>query len=351
MYYSLNSSLTTGPSANIGNSSAYHVDVKFKNQYLEGDWDGIVKMMDTMAQGYADNGQRIEFSNSAVSGKVWNPNLDQDEKIALAKEVIAAHNHSKSIGSMDFYIVDDSEENRFDKAGSTPRDMQLAIPKNGSVEYASADNYGNFAIVKDENGKEIMRMGHGDNAKAVPDNFKATPEFLNAQGLGSQDVAGNTQIPQNSWLNSDASQEKPTGLPTTRQVKTAVDDNGADDTYKMFSEMFTGGQDQDVGGGLFTLLFMMIMTVMGEEPVRGANGELNEEQRRDQLREADDNRTIDIENGQPDLSQGLQSLIDTNSVQPPDTETSLSSSSELLPPLSTPRITASSSLREPVALS
>jgi hypothetical protein len=292
------SGLFTGPSENIGGSSAYHVDIKFVELHAAGDYETIVEMMDAIAEGYKRNGQRMEFCNEGVSGEVWNPDAPMEEKLELARRAIAAHNHSSSTGSMDFYIVNDNEENRFAEAARTDaREMQLVVPPGGRVEYGQADGYGNFVRVLDADGNEVFKMGHGDNSRPVPENFTVTPEMFATQNT----TIAATPPNQNSWLGTPAAQQPPTGLPTEEQVTQNVQEQGAENTYNMFSGLFGDSAQQGGGGGIFMMLFMMIMMAMGKDV--DEERAQTEEGRIEQLREADIQlnmeRGVDVQSPSP----------------------------------------------------
>ena len=60
----------TGPSAKIGGSSDYHIDLKLLQSLPVAE---RVKAVDSLAQQYRSIGREIEFSNAAVSGQRWDP--------------------------------------------------------------------------------------------------------------------------------------------------------------------------------------------------------------------------------------------------------------------------------------
>ena len=97
------SGLFTGPSANIGGSSAYHIDTKISNDLSDTE---AVALFDQIAQGYAAMGREIEFSNRAVAGEIYNVNASLEEKVALLRRASAAHSHSIHADwrSLDYYV-------------------------------------------------------------------------------------------------------------------------------------------------------------------------------------------------------------------------------------------------------
>ena len=151
--------LKTGPSQYIGGSSEYHIDAQFmKNQPME----QKVAMLDQMARGYATQGRKMEFSNQAVSGEVYDPDLPYEDKVKLIERAFGAHSHSRysDRSSIDFYVPS-TEQTRF---GSSSEGAPLLAPsvRGGSMSYGSGGGYGNFVEVKDPDGNVIFRMGHGD---------------------------------------------------------------------------------------------------------------------------------------------------------------------------------------------
>jgi len=156
---SVDTGLKTGPSQYIGGSSEFHIDAQFmKNQPME----QKVAMLDQMARGYAAQGRKMEFSNAAVSGEVYNPDLDYEDKVKLIERAFGAHSHSRysDRNSIDFYVPS-TEQTRY---GSSAEGAPLLAPsiEGGSMSYGSGGGYGNFVEVKDKDGNVIFRMGHGD---------------------------------------------------------------------------------------------------------------------------------------------------------------------------------------------
>lgn len=161
------SGLFTGPSQNIGGSSAYHIDTKFRRTLTD---EQKVGMMDAIASAYAAQGRRIEFSNEAVSGKVWELDLSYAEKAKLLKRAEAAHSHSVYADwtSIDYYVPLNGQ----DRSGPSTQGVEIILPKvpGTTVEYGRAGNYGNFVNILDSAGNPMLKTGHGDNRKPVPAN-------------------------------------------------------------------------------------------------------------------------------------------------------------------------------------
>ena len=151
--------LKTGASQHIGGSSDYHIDTKFSKSLSMED---RVKMMDKLAESYAARGRKIEFSNAAVSGKVWNKNATMEEKLALLQAAQNAHGHSRhsQYDSIDYYIPS-TGETRF---GKSAEGAEILVPtvEGGKVNYGQGGGYGAFITLTDEKGNVILKTGHGD---------------------------------------------------------------------------------------------------------------------------------------------------------------------------------------------
>lgn len=174
------SGLFTGPSANIGGSSDYHIDAKFVRSL---GIDKIVELFDQMAKFYAEQGRQIEFSNAAVSGQVYR--VDDPNRGALLQQAFAAHHSqgrdaARGVYSVDYYIPTVGT----DRFSSSVEGAELAIPSvsGGRVDYASGGGYGNYANVYDAQGNLVMQTGHGDDSRALPSGFS----FQSAIGSGLQ---------------------------------------------------------------------------------------------------------------------------------------------------------------------
>lgn len=183
------SGLFTGPRANIGGSSPNHIDTKISSSLS---WEEIDAYFMQMAQAYESQNRRIEFSNSAVSGQVYDPNADQADRIALLQRAAAAHSHSRTQGfhSFDYYVPLNGDA-RSESANSSSAGVEMMLPtvSGGRVEYGSGGRYGNFANIYDADGRMIIRTGHGDNRRALPQgrDFPTAPP----PGAGGAAQAGN----------------------------------------------------------------------------------------------------------------------------------------------------------------
>jgi hypothetical protein len=157
-----NSGLFTGPSANIGGSSDYHIDTKIPKST---GWDTIDNYFLNMARGYEQQGRVIEFSNAGVAGERYDPSAPQSTRIALLQRAAAAH-APRSEHSWDYYIPLKGE-NRFGKSAEGAEFILPSIP-GGRAEYSSGGNYGNYITVYDSSGRVAYRTGHGDNRRPLP---------------------------------------------------------------------------------------------------------------------------------------------------------------------------------------
>tara|TARA_E500000318_G_scaffold83005_1_gene78514 strand:- start:3412 stop:6411 length:3000 start_codon:yes stop_codon:yes gene_type:complete len=159
-----NTGLKTGKSQYIGGSSDYHIDTKFKSSLS---MEEKVAMMDQLAAGYEAQGRKIEFSNAAISGAVYDPNAQYEEKAALLQKAFEAHNIPRGraidqggFNSIDYYAPL-KDENRF---GSSVKGQDILIPTMGGteVEYHQGGEYGAFVSLTDENDNVLLKTGHGD---------------------------------------------------------------------------------------------------------------------------------------------------------------------------------------------
>ena len=159
------SGLYTGPAATIGSGSAYHIDTKFPTSIS---WEQIDQYFLAMAQGYALNNRRIEFSNRAVSGQVYNPQDPPATRIAMLQRAAAAHAPRPGNHSFDYYVP----LNGTDRWSESVRDVEMILPvvPGGRADYASGGRYGNYVRVYDANGTFIYTTGHGNDTRPVPAN-------------------------------------------------------------------------------------------------------------------------------------------------------------------------------------
>ena len=184
--------LKTGPSSQIGGSSAYHIDSQFKSSLS---MEEKVKMMDDLAAAYAARNRKIEFSNAAVAGQVWDSSASMEAKMALLQKAFAAHQlpRGRTIDQGGFnridYYIPHIDKNRFD---ASAEGAEILVPTRGAstMDYLSGGDYGAYVNLKDKDGNIIFRTGHGDKRGARSgsvDLGKVEPKpFGPAKRLGDQ---------------------------------------------------------------------------------------------------------------------------------------------------------------------
>lgn len=150
----------TGPSAKIGGSTDYHIDLKLLESLPVAE---RVKAVDAIAKQYQSIGREIEFSNAAVSGQRWNPALDLSDKVQLLNQAAAAHAHSKHPGwqSLDFYVPFKGKS-RFEKGAVEDASIYLPAVPGGTVRRGSGGGYGYYSEALDPSGRTVFKIGHGN---------------------------------------------------------------------------------------------------------------------------------------------------------------------------------------------
>lgn len=157
--------LRTGPSAYIGGSADYHIDVKFYNTVAI---EQQVAYVDALSRGYAAQGRHIVFSNSAVAGMTWNVNAPMSERIATLRRAQSAHSHSQYADreSIDFYIPLISAGADTYHPSTEGAEMLMPVVAGGSATYIRGGGGGAGMIIYDANGNPIMQTWHGDTRTA-----------------------------------------------------------------------------------------------------------------------------------------------------------------------------------------
>ena len=151
--------LKTGPRGSIGVGDEYHIDTKIlKSLPME----QKIAMVDQLARGYAARGRKIEFSNSAVAGMVYDVNASPQQKAALLNKAFGAHSHSRhsKFDSLDYYIPT-MGETRFGKSAEGAEILSPTVD-GGSIEFHQGGGYGAFTVLLDKDGNVISKTGHGD---------------------------------------------------------------------------------------------------------------------------------------------------------------------------------------------
>tara|TARA_Y100000592_G_scaffold22230_1_gene34474 strand:- start:1445 stop:4459 length:3015 start_codon:yes stop_codon:yes gene_type:complete len=154
-----NTGLKTGPRGSIGVGDEYHIDTKIlKSLPME----QKIAMVDQLARGYAARGRKIEFSNSAVAGMVYDVNASPQQKAALLNKAFGAHSHSRhsKFDSLDYYIPT-MGETRFGKSAEGAEILSPTVD-GGSLEFHQGGGYGAFTVLLDKDGNVISKTGHGD---------------------------------------------------------------------------------------------------------------------------------------------------------------------------------------------
>jgi GH24 family phage-related lysozyme (muramidase) len=161
------SGLFTGPSQFIGGSSSNHIDSRYKTTLS---WEEIDGYFMQKAQAYNEQGRRIEFSNAAVAGQVYDPSAPQAERIRLLQRAAAAHAHREGWHAFDYYIPMDGDA-RSEAPGTSSAGAEIYIPSvsGGRVAYGTQQHgFGHYASIYDERGNLISQTGHGDNRRPLP---------------------------------------------------------------------------------------------------------------------------------------------------------------------------------------
>jgi len=160
MAYSVHRSGYTGPSGKIGGSTDYHIDLKMLQSLPIAE---RVKAMDAVANQYNTLGRNVEFSNTAVSGRRWDPAANLADKVDLLERASGAHSHSRHPGwdSFDFYVPFKGKS-RFDKGAVEDASIYLPGVAGGKIRRGSGGGYGYFSEALDPSGKVLFRVGHGN---------------------------------------------------------------------------------------------------------------------------------------------------------------------------------------------
>lgn len=182
----------TGPSSKIGGSSPYHIDLKLSESVPIAE---RVRALDAIANQYRSIGREIEFSNSSVSGRRWNPASNISDKVQLLNQAAAAHAHSRHPGwqSLDFYVPFKGKS-RFDKGAVEDASIFLPAIPGGTVRRGSGGGYGYYSEALDPSGRAVFKIGHGNidrpeagGSLTVPASPGTAPPPLSLPGGQEQD--------------------------------------------------------------------------------------------------------------------------------------------------------------------
>lgn len=155
----------TGPSARIGGSSDYHIDLKMLDSLPLAE---KVKAFDSLAKQYQSIGREIEFSNQGVSGQRYNLDLPFDERSRLLMQAASAHAPRQGWHSLDFYTPFKGKS-RFDQGAVEGASIYLPGIAGGKVRRGSGGGYGFYSEALDPSGRVVFRVGHGDISRPEKD--------------------------------------------------------------------------------------------------------------------------------------------------------------------------------------
>tara|TARA_B100000003_G_scaffold158332_1_gene143824 strand:- start:91 stop:1011 length:921 start_codon:yes stop_codon:yes gene_type:complete len=147
--------------------------------------------MDQLARGYAARGREIEFSNDAVAGTIYDPNATMEEKMALLKRVQDAHSHSRhaDYDSIDYYIPNIGKG----RSHSSAEGAEILMPtmEGAQLKYGQGGGWGASVTMVDENGKVLMKTGHGDIRGAKTGTVDLSPPEETTTGSEEPKPTGN----------------------------------------------------------------------------------------------------------------------------------------------------------------
>jgi hypothetical protein len=158
MGYQLFESGVTGPSANIGGSSEYHIDSKFSTKLGE---DEARRRFEAKVRKYRELGRNVEFSNEGVGGLVYDLDADEDSRRDLFRKAYGAHAPRDGWYSLDYYAPKQGHDRFHESAEGAPI-FAVAGP-DGRRETGTGGNYGFHSLIYDKDGSLISKVGHGDD--------------------------------------------------------------------------------------------------------------------------------------------------------------------------------------------
>lgn len=158
MSYILYDAGRTGPSANIGGSSPYHIDSKFSTRLGE---DEARRRFEAKVRKYRELGRNVEFSNQGVAGKVYNLDASEEERAALFRQAYGAHAPREGFYSLDYYAPKVGET-RWDKSAEGAPIFAVGAA-DGRRETGTGGNYGYYSLLYDKDGNLTGKVGHGDD--------------------------------------------------------------------------------------------------------------------------------------------------------------------------------------------
>ena len=193
MGYTLWESGRTGPSANIGGSSDYHIDSKFSTSLGE---DEARRRFEAKVRKYRELGRNVEFSNPGVAGMVYNLDADENQRAEMFRKAYGAHTHSNSDGwyALDYYAPKVGE-NRFGKSAEGA--PIFAVGGEGSRrETGTGGDYGFYSFIYDKNGNIISKVGHGDDRYTTVPNNPMSPDPSSPSPTADVEVKSASMSPE-----------------------------------------------------------------------------------------------------------------------------------------------------------
>ena len=158
MGYTLYESGVTGPSANIGGSSDFHIDSKFSKSLGE---DEARRRFEEKVKKYNSLGRVVEFSNQGVADEIYNMDLDEDQRRDLFRRATGAHAPREGYYSLDYYAPNKGT-NRWDKSAEGAPIFAVGA-QGGRRETGTGGGYGFHSILYDKDGNVTGKVGHGDD--------------------------------------------------------------------------------------------------------------------------------------------------------------------------------------------
>lgn len=158
MSYRLYESGITGPSANIGGSSDYHIDSKFSTKLGE---EEARRRFEEKVKKYNSLGRVVEFSNEGVADEIYDMSLDDDKRADLFRRAYGAHAQRDGFYSLDYYAPKKGT-NRWDKSAEGAPIFAVGA-EGGRRETGTGGGYGYYSLLYDKDGNITGKVGHGDD--------------------------------------------------------------------------------------------------------------------------------------------------------------------------------------------
>ena len=228
MGYTLYESGITGPSANIGGSSDYHIDSKFSKSLGEAE---ARRRFEEKVKKYNELGRVVEFSNQGVADMIYDMSLDEDKRADLFRRAYQAHSPREGFYSLDYYAPNKGT-NRWDKSAEGAPIFAVG-EDGGRRETHTGGNYGFYSVLYDKDGNITGKVGHGDDR--YPSSGKGQP----LGGLVAQSI-GETADPSMPSPNADK-QAAPAAMDYSNMSKAQI--NAEYDKLRMAGDVFKAEQE------------------------------------------------------------------------------------------------------------